>query len=125
MGFVDSDLVDFADSAAYRLRQAVATLHGMADDAQRRVRQVRSNSSVVIGAQSDPFSRVNYGNMYYDWAYSPMAFANVDIGAAEERRNIVQDEYQKAATESRKIMDEIQYDLENIRQKMSARYEVG
>ena len=68
---VDSDLVAYAQQVAYRLRDAVANIHGTAQQAAQTASQIRDNSQVTFGAVPT-WRRVNFGGFRMR-EYAPMS----------------------------------------------------
>ena len=117
---VDPDLVVYADDVVYRMRDAVANIHGVSEQAADRTSQVRDASQVRVGAVPT-FRRVNYGG-YVMREYAPMAYANVDVGAAQQRDQIASEARARGEEIARGNIDQIEADTQAIRAKMAERY---
>lgn len=120
---VDPDMLAYANQVAYHLRDAVANLHGTAQRASERTSQVRNNSTVSFGAVPT-FRRVNFGGIRMR-EYAPMSLANVDIGAAEQKRGIASAAYKEGQATAAQVMEQIKAETAAIRQEMKSRYRLS
>jgi len=118
---VDPDLAAAAARIARRMREAVGRVYDINDEATARQAETRPAGSVTITAVPT-WRQVNYGG-YVMQEYAPMASANLDIGAAlEKRQQIVDEAYAQGLQIGRDLLEQNVADWEQTTQLMNQRY---
>jgi hypothetical protein len=118
---VDPDLVQTTRRITERMRQSVAYVYDLADQAAAQDAAVRPQGDLRITAVPT-WRRVNYGGFIMR-EYAPMASASLDIGGALYKRQEIADEATAQALQTaRELIDQNQADWDEITRTMNARY---
>lgn len=117
---VDPEMVDFGQSVANHLYDAVNAIHGVSVQAESRIEASRPSPKVNVA--EIPTSRtVNYGG-YRMREYAPMVWGQVDLGASERAKGIIEEEQAKGLQEAQAYLDKIEDESSAIKATMEQRY---
>jgi hypothetical protein len=120
---VDPEMVQYGNSVADHMRQAITVIQGIDERTQERLSRVSPGTKIKTGALPTG-NVVNYGGYYRVREYVPYFVAEADVSALQERQRIGEDELQQSADEAYRILDEMRYMRSNVSIKMEEKYKI-